>query len=75
MIYALIYINNDVFSCLISMLAIFMFNLHVIIHQILFFFILDRVLKSPALVLGEDSPPRVTPHLVNPPIAITIWRG
>ena len=35
------------------------------------FFIHDKVSKPPTLVPSEDNPPRVAPHLVNPPIAIT----
>ena len=29
--------------------------------------------KPPVLVLRGDNPPRVTPHLVNCPVAITNW--
>ena len=39
------------------------------------FFILNRISKLLVLVPGGDSPPRVTPRLVNPPIEITNWLG
>ena len=73
MFYALICINNCIIACENCILSI----THSIFHATRTpdFFILDKVSKPPAPVLGGDNPPKVTPHLVNPPIEITNWPG
>ena len=44
-------------------------NSHV--ASILYFFMLDRVSNLLVLVPRADSPPKVTPHIANPPVEIT----